>query len=477
VASGQHQPVHHVQRQDQQDQQEQQKHDPPSKGDRAEDGEPTEEIFDFVVVGAGSSGSVLAAKLARTGATVALLDAGSASSSALERSCEPLASAATYPDASWSYVPKCSHHKSALYFCKLIQGRVLGGGAAVNNQIYTRSPTGDFPYWSPDSVVEGYEALEAELPRVLISPTRSQLGGPLRAIIFGLEDQVAGLRWRLDPHEPGAPVARISGFLRSQTPWKQDGSSNTKDGLPQRVPTMVEACGAQESGLSRRTTPYTKLVGTRKVWQERRLQVVPNTTVSHVLFQGKSAVGVAVADGNQSFFAGREVILSAGAIGTAQILHSSGLAPLQKDGESYFPLQDKLKAWVFANLGGLECERSINDGRHSAVQVAFLNASSMATSSTSAPMEFELTFLGAVAKARIKLWSIACLSGSFFCIPRVQAACVCGRMGRTRLRNTNSPCTCETCGNSMPCFVFLAGPYLIREVDCTTYSAFDRSCD
>jgi len=120
--------------------------------------------FDYVVVGGGSAGCIAAAELARTGATVLMLEAGDAS----ETHPETL-SADGYKDA---FINDALMHERMSVpqdYCGGLQkfmgsGRVVGGSGGINGMVYTRGAKEDYAEWPEgwrwDDVVPAFDALE-----------------------------------------------------------------------------------------------------------------------------------------------------------------------------------------------------------------------------------------------------------------------------------------------------------------------------
>lgn len=204
--------------------------------------------FDYIVVGAGSAGSVSASYLARDGAKtkVALLDAGVYVPSLAGTIDQPAGDI-------WSHF-RCFWDPPGPA-CNTFQARVLGGGSSVNSQVYTRLPADDIPHWTPETIRAAYAAIESRQPRVLISPLLQELSSAMYALLQAFQLVVPQLRWRLDPHAPSTPSTRISGWWRSQSPWDVNRKSVT------RVSTSQAAWSAQRIGRSTRTTPYARLIG------------------------------------------------------------------------------------------------------------------------------------------------------------------------------------------------------------------------
>lgn len=201
---------------------------------RTDTGEAASRTYDYAVVGAGSAGSVAAAFLARwapAGSTVALFESGSdhPEVARISRHRHP----SDWTEEPGVHIPgevwhrfrlRCNGtHEASCTNCQaescLMQGRLLGGSSAVNGQLFMWPAAEDIPHWTAEDVEYAQQALEMEMPRVLLSATWQELGHHLHKFIRALEETLPSLRWRLDPHEQGSPTARISGMLRSQSPW------------------------------------------------------------------------------------------------------------------------------------------------------------------------------------------------------------------------------------------------------------------
>lgn len=350
--------------------------------------------FDYVVVGAGSAGSVAAAHLVRwsaPGATVALLDAGLEQSWLRHRS-DPNRDAFESSAIWYRYRRACDGVDGYCSPCQvegcLVQGKVLGGGAAVNGQVYTHPAPGDLPMFSSEAVRGASANLESAMPRVLFSPTWEELGPRLQAFVTSFEGTVPNLHWRLEPNVDGGTTARISGHYRSLR-------SSTGKTASHRVPSAKDVETLQKSGDFVRATPYWQLIadGNKRT---QSLQVFPNTTAKRVVLDNAGrAVGIEAlgADGTVIFGARQEVLLSSGALGTPRLLHASGLGPWPNGigVGGVFPLQDQRFVWLSAvSVGNVACPSEQQGGVYKARHLQiYLNASSATTSSREASAEFE----------------------------------------------------------------------------------------
>ena len=269
--------------------------------------------YDFIVVGAGSAGSVVAGRLAETRATVLVLEAGEDGSLLSEIPGAVGTNFGTSQD--WSYLTQpdgraCLGMKGGQ--CLWHAGKVLGGGSAINGLLYVRGDQEDFdtwarlgnPGWSWRDVLGYFKKSEAQLsPRYARDRQNHGLAGPL---------PVSDLAWRTPLSEAFVRAGHRAGFpVRDLNTGNATGftvmQANIKDG--KRV------SSAKAFLKPARSRP--------------NLDILTHATVEKILISKGRVWGVAVSRNGQSFTvrARKEVILSAGVVGTAKILMLSGLGP------------------------------------------------------------------------------------------------------------------------------------------------------
>ena len=264
---------------------------------------------DFVIVGAGSAGCVMAARLSEDpGTRVILLEAGGEDNNMWIHI--PLGFGKTFADprVNWCFEtePDPGAGGRKIFWPR---GKVLGGSSSINGMVYIRGQHEDFdlwrqmgnPGWSAQDVLPYFKKAEDQ--------TRGEddyhaVGGPL-----GVSDL-----------NDGHPICEA--FIRACDeagyPRNDDFNGATQEGV----------------GYHQTTTRNGKRCSTavgylHPVRHRTNLQVITGALTQKVLFDGRRAVGVAFRQNgaNRTVKARREVILCGGAIGSPQMLMLSGIGP------------------------------------------------------------------------------------------------------------------------------------------------------
>lgn len=265
--------------------------------------------FDYVIVGAGSAGCALAARLTEDpSVSVALLEAGG-------QDKDPFIHAPLgfifFPDWSplnWRFdtVPQ-EHMNGRVGFQP--RGRVLGGSSSINAMIYIRGTKADYDDWAARGA-SGWSYRDV-LPYFRKGENQERgesiyhgVGGPL---------SVSDLRFR-------NPLSET--FLKAaselQYPSNDDFNGERQEGMGYY---QVTQCNGRRCSAA---VAYLSPVSDRK-----NLSVITDAHAERVLFEGKRATGLKFRRGKETetIKARREVILSAGAFQSPQLLMLSGVGP------------------------------------------------------------------------------------------------------------------------------------------------------
>jgi choline dehydrogenase len=289
------------------------------------------ETFDYVIVGAGSAGCVLANRLsADPTKTVALLEAGGDDNWIWFHIPVGYLFAIGNPRADWMFRtdPEAGLNGRTLNYPR---GKVIGGSSAINAMIYMRGQAADYEGWRQ----LGLDGWGWDDVKPLFMQQEDHFAGASL-------DHGAGGEWRVD--QPRMRWEILDAFIAAAQdrgiPATADFNTGTNEGVGYFQ--VNQKNGRRWSAARGFLKP---------VLNRPNLRLIKNAEATRILFEGKRAVGIEYTgkNGKATVRAGREVILSSGAIATPKLLQLSGVGPGEALRELGIPVMTDLPG-VGANL-------------------------------------------------------------------------------------------------------------------------------
>lgn len=267
------------------------------------------ELFDFIIVGAGSAGATLAYRLSEDGRNrVLVLEAGGSDRSLFIQMPAALSIPLHSKKFAWQYMSEPEPHLDGRRMhCP--RGKVIGGSSSINGMVYVRGNRRDFDGWDTNGA-RGW-AYRDVLPYFQRAESAQEGATAYRGSSGPLATQYGALKNPL--YKAFIEAAKQAGHTENTdiNGWDQEGFGRLD---------MTVKNGLRWSSANAYLKPAMK---------RHNVDVRTHCLATRILFDGKRAVGIAYQQGDQSYVvhAAREVILAGGAINSPQLLMLSGIGP------------------------------------------------------------------------------------------------------------------------------------------------------
>ncbi|WP_420408520.1 GMC family oxidoreductase [Hoeflea sp.] len=267
---------------------------------------------DFIIIGAGSSGCVMAERLSASGRhKVLVLEAGGDDRRFFVQM--PLGYGKTFfdPKVNWMYraEPDPGLAGNVDHWPR---GRVLGGSSSINAMVWMRGNRADFddwlaagnPGWGSEDMWQAFRSVECAVIGDELNRGRT---GPLNLFVPGATVHPLTRKW----FEAGEAMG---------LPLNPDFNGESQDGI-----------GLLEFTIHKGRRLSAARAFLRPAMKRPNVRVVTNAHVTSLTFDGSRVTGVTYRRGGKlvTISAGREVILSGGAVNSPQLLQLSGIGPAE----------------------------------------------------------------------------------------------------------------------------------------------------
>ena len=317
---------------------------------------------DYVIVGAGSAGCVLANRLSEDGARVLLVEAGPRDRNPLIHIPAGMMKLHRHPVLNWNFFaePDDGIAGRAVHWPR---GKVLGGTSAINGMLYVRGNPRDFDRWA-QAGCSGWSYADV-LP------------------YFRKSECFAG---GADEHRGGEGEMAVEHYRTVLPLTDHFVEAAQQAGIP-RTPdyngARQEGVGYSQNSRRRRIRESTARAFLRPALRRPNLRVETGALACRLLFDGKRCTGVLLRRGERTLVAraAREVIVAAGAVGSPHLLQLSGIgepehlrslgiALVQAAPDVGRNLIDHLSALLVHRVRGLTSVNQLVHGPRLALEVA-----------------------------------------------------------------------------------------------------------
>ena len=264
--------------------------------------------YDYIIIGAGSAGCVVAKRLLDQNAgSVLVIEAGTKDNSMLHTI--PATVVKVFQQKSWPYMTTPQKHCNNREMI-LAQGKVLGGGSSVNGMIYCRGQRQDYDLWASEWDCPNWTYQDV-LPFFKKSEKNESLG-------CAYHNQTGVLPVSENRYRHPLTQACLAAAQDMGIEYKTDINGWDQEGVAFYQTTTQN--GARAS---------TSKIFLESVIENPKIDVITDTLVHQITIENNVATGVKFDQGSTTTFvkAKKEVILSAGAIGSPKVLMLSGIGP------------------------------------------------------------------------------------------------------------------------------------------------------
>jgi choline dehydrogenase len=267
------------------------------------------ERYDFIIVGAGSAGCVLADRLSADGQSrVLVLEYGGSDRSVFIQMPSALSIPMNTRKYNWQYESEPEPHLNGRQM-HAPRGKGLGGSSSINGLVYVRGNPLDFELWQ-DQGAQGWGYANV-LPYFKRAERRDEGGDSYRGGDGPLDTRYGPMRNPL--YQAWIDAAAQAGY-----PVTSDINGEQQEGFGRMDMTVRDGarCSAAKAYL-------------RPAMKRTNVTVVTHAMAEQIVMEGRKAVGIRYRRGGQTHiaYADREVILSGGPINSPQLLMLSGIGP------------------------------------------------------------------------------------------------------------------------------------------------------